>query len=131
MTVNGTADASGTTVDVAQRRVGEPDEPLSSTASTSRDLVAAPSSGHLPVPLSWTKQAGKRRWWLRLGLALVFVAAGSGAAYYWWQRLHPPLPPGIVFGNGRLDSDEINIDTKYAARILEILADEGDMVKSG
>jgi hypothetical protein len=37
------------------------------------------------------------------------------------QRVHPPLAPSIVFGNGRLDADEINIDTKYAGRILEIL----------
>jgi HlyD family secretion protein len=41
------------------------------------------------------------------------------------------LPPGIAFGNGRLEADEINIDTKYAARIGEILADEGDLVKAG
>ena len=34
-------------------------------------------------------------------------------------------------GNGRLEADEINIDTKYAARIGEMLADEGDMVKAG
>ena len=63
-------------------------------------------------------------------LALLAGSAGGGA-YYWWQSLHPPLPPGIVFGNGRLYADEINIDTKYAARILEILADEGDRVKAG
>ena len=67
---------------------------------------------------------------MALVLALLAGSAGGGA-YYWWQRLHPPLPPGIVFGNGRLYADEINIDTKYAARILEILADEGDRVKAG
>jgi len=55
----------------------------------------------------------------------------GGGAYYWWQRLHPALPPGIYFGNGRLEADEINIDTKYAARIAEILVDEGDLVKAG
>ena len=65
-----------------------------------------------------------------LVLALLAGSAGGGA-YYRWQRLHPLLPPGIVFGNGRLYADEINIDTKYAARILEILADEGDRVKAG
>ena len=43
----------------------------------------------------------------------------------------PRLPAGIVFGNGRLEADEINIDTKYAARIAEIMADEGDLVKAG
>jgi HlyD family secretion protein len=41
------------------------------------------------------------------------------------------LPPGIAFGNGRLEADEINIDTKYAGRIFEMLADEGDLVKAG
>lgn len=40
-------------------------------------------------------------------------------------------PPGIVFGNGRIEADEIDIDTKYAGRIAEMLADEGDMVKAG
>ena len=55
----------------------------------------------------------------------------TGGAYYWWQRLHPALPPGIAYGNGRLEADEINIDTKYAGRIAEILADEGDLVKAG
>ena len=59
------------------------------------------------------------------------VMAGAGASYYWWHRLHPQLPSGIALGNGRLEADEIDIDTKYAGRIAEILADEGDMVKAG
>ena len=42
----------------------------------------------------------------------------------------PPLPPGIVLGNGRLEADEIDIDTKFAGRIAKLLADEGDMVKA-
>jgi HlyD family secretion protein len=41
------------------------------------------------------------------------------------------LPPGIAWGNGRIDADEIDIDTKFAGRIAEMLADEGDMVKAG
>jgi HlyD family secretion protein len=41
------------------------------------------------------------------------------------------LPPGIASGNGRIEADEIDIDTKFAGRIAEILADEGDMVKAG
>ena len=61
----------------------------------------------------------------------MLLAAGGGAGYYWWQRLHPGLPPSIALGNGRLEADEINIDTKYAARIGEMLADEGDLVKAG
>jgi HlyD family secretion protein len=45
--------------------------------------------------------------------------------------LQAQLPPGIVWGNGRIEADEIDIDTKFAGRIAEILADEGDMVKAG
>ena len=37
----------------------------------------------------------------------------AGGYYYWWQHLRAQLPPGIVFGNGRLEADEIDIDTKY------------------
>lgn len=72
-----------------------------------------------------------RKRWLEAAFLLLLLIGGAGGGYYWWQRLHPALPPGIFFGNGRLESDEINIDTKYAARIGEILADEGDLVKAG
>jgi len=41
------------------------------------------------------------------------------------------MPPGIAWGNGRVEADEIDIDTKFAGRIAEMLADEGDMVKAG
>ena len=41
------------------------------------------------------------------------------------------MPPGIAWGNGRIEADEIDIDTKFAGRIAEMLADEGDMVKAG
>jgi HlyD family secretion protein len=41
------------------------------------------------------------------------------------------MPPGIAWSNGRIDADEIDIDTKFAGRIAEMLADEGDMVKAG
>jgi hypothetical protein len=41
------------------------------------------------------------------------------------------LPPGIAWGNRRIEADQIDIDSKFAGRIAEILADEGDMVKAG
>jgi HlyD family secretion protein len=122
-----TTERTGTSVNGERPGTSEFGEPPLSTA---RDLVPTPSSARLPTPLS-RKPVSKRRRWSQLVLAMVLFAAGAGGAYYWWQRLHPPLPPSIVFGNGRLDSDEINIDTKYAARILQILADAGDSVKAG
>jgi HlyD family secretion protein len=91
------------------------------------EITPAPTIS-VPALVHVAKRAPSRRWWLRLALAFAVLAVGGGGAYYWWQRLHPALPAGIVFGNGRLEADEINIDTKYAARIADIFADEGDLV---
>lgn len=104
-------------------------EPEVSHPPGGKDLARVLTPG-LPVALPVAARA--RRWWPRFALVLaVLLAAGGGAGYYWWQRLHPGLPPSIALGNGRLEADEINIDTKYAARIGEMLADEGDLVKAG
>ena len=100
------------------------------TPSGAHDLVPIGQAG-LSVSQVGVKRLPNRRWWLRLVLALAVLGGSTGGAYYWWQRLHPALPPGIAYGNGRLEADEINIDTKYAGRIAEILADEGDLVKAG
>ncbi len=97
-------------------------------ATDHRETLPARLQAGLPAVVTKRRE---RNWWLRIALLVVVLLGGAGGSYYWWQRLHPPLPPGIFFGNGRLESDEINIDTKYAARIGEILADEGDMVKAG
>jgi len=105
-------------------------EPRESLAPNSHDLVPAHGAS-LPILLAASKRTASRRWWLRAALAVAVLAGGVGGAYYWWLRTHPALPPGIYFGNGRLEADEINIDTKYAARIAEILVDEGDLVKAG
>lgn len=96
-------------------------------ATTARDLITT-AQGGLMVAMA----KSRRRWRLRVAGALI-VPAGiiGGGGYLLWQHFHPALPPGIVYGNGRLEADEINIDTKYAARIAEILADEGDLVKAG
>jgi HlyD family secretion protein len=116
------------TDDAARLAVGEKNWALPPKAG---DLVPASPSPGLPVPASPVKQTPSRRWWLRLALALVVMTGGAGASYYWWHRLHPQLPSGIALGNGRLEADEIDIDTKYAGRIAEMMADEGDMVKAG
>ena len=59
------------------------------------------------------------------------MIGGAGGGAYWWLHLPPQLPPGIAFGNGRIEAEEIDIDTKFAGRIAEMLADDGDMVKAG
>lgn len=71
------------------------------------------------------------RWRRRLVTLLVVLIAAGGIGAWWWLHAGPALPPGIFHGNGRLEADEVDIDTKYAGRILELHADEGDLVKAG
>ncbi len=102
-----------------------PPEPAVQT----RNLVPVRRDASLPALIA--KRAPMRNWRLRAALALAVLLAGAGASYYWWQHSQSQLPPGIASGNGRIEADEIDIDTKFAGRIAEILADEGDMVKAG
>ena len=85
-----------------------------------RSLRTVPSAGE-----------GVRRRWLKVTLALAVVIGGAVGGAYWWLHMQPQLPAGIAFGNGRIEAEEIDIDTKFAGRIAEILADAGDMVKTG
>ena len=57
--------------------------------------------------------------------------AGAGIGWLWWRHHQPQLPPGIAWGNGRLEADQIDIDTKFAGRIAQLFVDEGDMVRAG
>ncbi len=67
----------------------------------------------------------------RLALALLLIGIAGIGGVYWWRLNHAPLPPGIAWGNGRIEADEIDISTKFAGRVAEVLADEGDTVKAG
>jgi len=100
-------------------------------AVETRDLVPTPARTILPAPPPTLKGVMVRRRWLRIALALAVLVGGCGAAFYWWQHSQSQLPPGIAWGNGRIEADEIDIDTKFAGRIAELRVDEGDMVKAG
>lgn len=66
----------------------------------------------------------------RIATGAAVVAAGMG--YFAWQALvAPDLPDGITKGNGRIEAVEIDIASKIAGRIREILVDEGDFVTAG
>jgi HlyD family secretion protein len=96
-----------------------------------RELVTVPQRHIQKAAPSAGEAMRVRRRWLRLALVLAVVTGGAGGGLYWWLHLPPQLPPGIAFGNGRIEAEEIDIDTKFAGRISEILADAGDMVKAG
>lgn len=98
---------------------------LKDTASPS--LVPLDSQ-HLPL----VQRARARRRTRLIALAvLAFLAGAGGTGYYVWKQAHPPLPVGISLGNGRIEADEIDIATKYAGRVAELLVDIGDTVAPG
>jgi len=95
------------------------------------EIVLPPKATNLPVVVPAPRKRPPRRWTRRVLSLLLLIVAVSSIGYWWWLRSRPLLPPGIASGNGRLEADEIDIDTKYAGRILKLYADEGDMVKAG
>jgi HlyD family secretion protein len=105
------------------------------TSATRTEVQVVPSEGtaRLPVavPPSHPIRDRKRNRWMRaVVVAAIMVASAAGGAY-WWTHRPPPLPTGIAYGNGRLEADPIDIDTKFAGRIYELRVDEGDMVRAG
>ena len=89
-----------------------------------------PSQVHLPAAVAHAKPIKRRIRPVALGVLLLLLLGGAGG-YNWWTRTHPPVPAGISFGNGRIEADEIDIDTRYAGRVAELLADIGDLVAPG
>ncbi|CAO3361885.1 HlyD family secretion protein [Azospirillum palustre] len=68
----------------------------------------------------------------RLLVAVALLAIlGAGAAYGWRAMQGNRLPAGFASGNGRIEANEIDIATKYAARVLTIPVEEGDLVEAG
>lgn len=69
------------------------------------------------------------RKWLGCGVVAVILAAAAALA---WQALKPNgLPEGFASGNGRIEATEVDVATKMAGRVAELLVDEGDFVEAG
>lgn len=66
-----------------------------------------------------------------LGPLLIVVATVVGAGLLWRALQPPELGPGFASGNGRIEATEIDIATKLAGRLVELLVDEGDFVRQG
>lgn len=62
---------------------------------------------------------------------LAIVAVAGAAAWKWKLAQANALPAGIVSGNGRIESVQVDVAAKYGGRIREILAREGDLVSEG
>jgi HlyD family secretion protein len=93
--------------------------------------MADPAPAKLPVALPPPPLRRRHRGRRPIAVLLLLIVAGGLGGAYWWLQSRSALPPGFAFGNGRLEADEIDIETKFAGRIAERFADEGDMVRAG
>ncbi len=91
--------------------------------------ASAPVSGVAPTELQ--RRARKRKGLIFLAVLLCILALGGAGGWYWWQQQLNALPPYIATANGRLEAEQVEIATKFAGRIAEVLAKEGDTVDSG
>ena len=65
-------------------------------------------------------------------LAILAAVAVLVIAYLLWTNLRGnPLPAGFAGGNGRIEAVSIDISSKVAGRLGDILVDEGDFVTEG
>jgi len=60
--------------------------------------------------------------------AAIVIGLGVSA---WWYLQPQELPEGFAAGNGRVEAVEIDIATRTAGRVRDILASEGDFVRAG
>lgn len=61
---------------------------------------------------------------------VILLAAAGG--YLWYNaRQSDPLPDDIAYGNGRVEAVQVDIASKIAGRVDEVLAAEGEMVEPG
>jgi len=69
------------------------------------------------------------RAWLWTPIALVALAAGSFAAYRWLTP--PPLPPGLLYGSGRVEGTEVAVTPEISGRVVASELVEGAPVRAG
>jgi HlyD family secretion protein len=66
-----------------------------------------------------------------LSLALVGLAVAVGAWVIWRNGTHNAIPAGIFSTNGRIEANQVDIATKIAGRVTEVVPREGDMIDAG
>jgi len=68
--------------------------------------------------------------WIKWAILVVLLIAATGAILR-FSRRNDQVPEGIASGNGRIEATEVDIATKLAGRLAEVMVREGDMVQAG
>ncbi|MDR2871070.1 MAG: HlyD family efflux transporter periplasmic adaptor subunit [Xanthomonadaceae bacterium] len=69
----------------------------------------------------------KKRW-----IPILLAICAAAIVGFLWKASHSEgFGDGFVSSNGRIEATEINIATKFAGRVQDILVSEGDFVKAG
>jgi len=66
-----------------------------------------------------------------VSIILLLTITGIGGWFAWQYLQEPVLPEGFASGNGRIEATETDIASKLPGRLVEVLAEEGDMVIVG
>jgi HlyD family secretion protein len=61
----------------------------------------------------------------------VLVATAAAGAYVYWLGTQNRVPAGLARVNGRIEVERVDITSKYAGRLAEVLVDEGANVSKG
>ncbi len=65
-------------------------------------------------------------------LPAIVVAAVAGLAWYGWSKYTNRGPgEGFISGNGRIEATEVDISTKTAGRLHDVLVKEGEFIRAG
>ncbi|WP_428825502.1 HlyD family secretion protein [Azonexus sp. IMCC34842] len=64
-------------------------------------------------------------------LLVLVLACAAGLGLYLYLQRPAGLPAGLASGNGRLEAIEVDVATKIAGRLSELVPREGDMVEAG
>ncbi|QIL69019.1 HlyD family efflux transporter periplasmic adaptor subunit [Diaphorobacter sp. HDW4B] len=81
-----------------------------------------------PSSASSTSPASRKK---LIVLAALLLAGAAAGVYGWKQWQAAQESAGLVSGNGRIEATEVDVATKYAGRVAEISAQEGDFVTAG
>ena len=64
-------------------------------------------------------------------LIIIIVLAGIVAAVAWYFLRPAGTPPGLAYGNGRLEATETAVATKVQGKLIEVYFREGADLKTG